>query len=159
MIIDRRQTHFYSFIILACIVPIIFLVGVISPPDYPLNDTFSHNYPNIDKTKLYLDKNSIFTSGDITVAYEVENDQGNNLLILEPISYLEIGEPLLYWQSTSEAPESITEKSILLGEIKGQNRQFYTLPEEVKNSQGYLIIYSQIFQEIKASFAIDLSKK
>ena len=159
MIIDRRQTHFYSFIILACIVPIIFLVGVISPPDYSRNDSFSHNYPDIDNTKLYIDKNSIFTSGDITVAYEVTNEKENKLLVLEPISYLEIGEPLLYWQSTSEPPESITEKSILLGEIKGQNRQFYTLPDEIKNTQGYLIIYSQIFQEIKASFAIDLSKK
>lgn len=165
MIIQKRKTHFYSFIILAFILPIIFFIGVLFPPEYPLtnnlniNDLPTNNQVSVTQNQDLKPVGNSQILSDNNIKLEARTFLENDSLILElkPLSHIEIIEALIYWQKTPEKSENITDESILLGQLAGKNIKKFQLPEEAKQNEGTLILYSQGFKEIQAIFPVNLT--
>lgn len=159
MIIDRRKTHFFSFIALAIILPIIFFIGVIFIPEYPLVDNsatelfqFSQTLTTQNNSSKKLVNSQTLSSKEISLLAEIYGDNQSFVLQIKPLSTIKIPEPLVYWQKGNDSPEMITENSILLGSLSGKSIRVFNLLPEMSNHDGKLIIYSQGYQEIVAFF-------
>lgn len=165
MIIDRRKTHFFSFITLAFLLPIIFLIGVIFNPQYPI---LSNSETQIFSTsRIFINNNQasqkLINSTKIVdgkLKFNLKTWQENDSIYLEiqPLVDIKIPEPLIYWQEGDNKPNEITENMTLLGSLSGKSKQIFKLPSIVLNQKGQLILYSQGYQEIIATFPVDMAK-
>lgn len=161
MIIDRRKTHFFSFVILACILPLIFFIGVIFSPEYPLLSNqdipglISVPVLNIDaESTANLISTQTLSSGDIQLQAQRFKADNSDILQLTLLTDIHIPEPLIYWQKGEQNPSEITQESILLGQLSSNGAYSFYLTPEMINNPGQLILYSPILQEIKGVFAI-----
>ena len=161
MIIDRRKTHFFSFVILVFLLPLIFFIGVILRPEY-LQVT-NQDIQAIMRQELVTINNQPqiktissqeISSGNIQLRAQTFQADNSLILQLKILSKVYIPDPLIYWQAGSETPTRITEKSILLGTLSTNSSNAFTLTEEMSKNEGNLILYSQGFQEIQGIFPL-----
>ena len=161
MIIDRRKTHFFSFVTLVFLLPLIFFIGVILRPEY-LQVT-NQDIQAIMRQELVTINNQPqiktissqeISSGNIQLRAQTFQADNSLILQLKILSKIHIPDPLIYWQAGSETPTQITEKSILLGTLSTNSSNAFTLTEEMSKNEGNLILYSQGFQEIQGVFPL-----
>ncbi|NEO22030.1 MULTISPECIES: hypothetical protein [unclassified Moorena] len=160
MILARRKTHFYSFVVLGVVLPVCFLAGILLRPSYEPVDVATNKLftqagfvtqtqprKEIGSTKLE----------DGTFRFHVEtfvNYQGKLVMELKSDSLLQVPDPLLYWEATKEAPTEISDRSILLGNLAGLSRKQFLLPGSVRGKAGHLLIYSQGQQKLIAALPL-----
>ena len=161
MIIDRRKAHFFSVIILVVVLPLIFFIGVILRPEYlsvtnqDIQGIRRQELVTInDKLQVKTTSSQEISSGNIQLQAQTFQENNSLILHLKILSKIHTPDPLIYWQSGSDTPTEITENSILLGSLSTNTENAFTLTEEMKNNQGNLILYSQVFQEIQGVFPI-----
>lgn len=162
MILARRQAHFFSFVILAILIPLCFSAGILLRPSYnPVDDsaqnnelfyqagfvTRATNLTAIDSAKL--SSANLFVQGETVL-----NAQGEMLLQLQPSSYLKVPDPLLYWEPGEKQPTEISDRSLLLGNLSGSFQRYFSIPEAMQGKAGNLIIYSSIQQKIFATLPL-----
>lgn len=166
MILSRRKLHFFSFIVLAFILPIVFLTGVFLQPEVtsagstiePLFALSGSALAN-SASKGSLINSTDLTSATIQLKAETFESTGNEQVILDvaPAQIIQLPEPLLYWQSGNEAPTEIRNDTILLGTLSGNSRRSFALPQESLGIDGNLVIYSLVLQEIAETFPFPAS--
>lgn len=181
MILERRKTHFYSVITLACILTVIFIWGIIARPisDIPnqslpltwqssgltaiktptkktINKQLSasinrSNFPKVLVNKLQLN-----------VAVDPNSDNITNKsadLSVTPQSVFKFPDPLLYWQPKSNIPTEIDSSMVLLGSLPGKASNikqkpvyYFNLPPQALSQDGALVLYSQGYNAIAGVF-------
>lgn len=162
MILARRKTHFYSFVVLAVVLPVCFLAGILLRPSYEPVDVATNNLFTqagfVTQTQPQARKAIGSTKvKDGTFRFHVEtfvNYQGKLVMELKSLSLLQVPDPLLYWEATKEAPTEISDRSILLGNLAGLSRKQFLLPASVRGKAGHLLIYSQGQQKLIAALPL-----
>jgi hypothetical protein len=164
MIIEKRKTHFLSFIVLGCILPVIFFIGALFPPEYPLvRELDTQIFPSHkiltpqEKSSRKLISSNKLSSGKIQLLAQTFLQNNSVILELKPLSNIQVPAPLIYWQKGNDTPTEITENTILLGSLSGKSTNFFKLPSEILGENGQLIIYAQGYQEITVFFPIKFS--
>lgn len=181
MILERRRTHFYSMIALACMLTIIFIWGIVARPisDIPnqaLADSWQSSGLATTKTPTKTTINKQLSSSinrrDFPKVLENKlqlqvaiNPKSDNIttqsvdLSVTPQSVLKFPDPLLYWQPNGNKPTKIDPSMILLGSLPGnasniqQNPIYYfDLPPEALKQDGALVLYSQGYNAIAGIF-------
>ncbi len=156
MILSHRKAHFWSAIALACLLPLLFSIGLIFRPDYPF--TRLEIQPNISRPP-YAD-HSAFTwqTGSLQLKTRLHQTtlEGVSPILLEisPLKPIKIPDPLLYWQIGTEKPTKITEDMVLLGSLRGTSPQYFPLPPQAIQQKGQLILFSQGYKQIIAVFPL-----
>ncbi|NEP48610.1 MAG: hypothetical protein F6K65_07145 [Moorea sp. SIO3C2] len=157
MILARRKTHFYSFVVLAVVLPVCFLAGILLRPSYEPVDVATNNlFTQAGFVTQTQPRKAIGSSklDDGTFRFHVEtfvNYQGKLVMELKSLSLLQVPDPLLYWDPRQEAPTEISDRSILLGNLAGLSRKQFLLPASVRGKAGHLLIYSQGQQKLIAA--------
>jgi hypothetical protein len=161
MIFSRRKAHFFSFIALACLLPLVFLVGVFFRPTFIPADPSTAplfalaGFPDAQTLALgeTIGSNSLQAQGFQWQAETFQSPVGGKVLLkISPSATIRLPDPLLYWQAGSQAPTEITSEAILLGGLSGKSDRLFTLPAQAQG--GQLILYSLGFQKIAASFPL-----
>ena len=158
-ILARRKAHFYSSIALACLLPIVFLVGVFLQPQVNLvGDStaalFASSGAASVKTEVAgdaINRQQLSATGVQLQAATFEHD-GQLWLTLQPAQSIKLPDPLMYWQGGDQAPETLAEDAILLGGLSGTSRRAYLLPPQIKGQAGHLVLYSPIGQKVASTF-------
>ncbi len=162
MILSQRKAHFLSSIALACLVPLLFFIGVIFRPSYGIvNESVQPLFTisgvssaveknantQIDSTQLNDGKIQLMVNTFTTLT------RGTKFIILEvePTKTLKIPDPLLYWQAGTEKPTQLSEDAILLGSLAGTSRRSFILPSQASGQKGQLIIFSQGYKMIEGT--------
>ena len=162
MILARRQAHFFSFVILAILIPLCFLAGIWLRPSYnPVDDSAKNNELFYQAgfltraTNLKALDSAELSSANLSAQGETFlNAQGEMLLQLQPSSYLKVPDPLLYWEPGEKQPTEISDRSLLLGNLSGSFQRYFPIPEAMQGKAGNLIIYSSIQQTIFATLPL-----
>ncbi|MGK7925729.1 MAG: hypothetical protein AB4290_10865 [Spirulina sp.] len=160
MILSRRQTHFVAFSVLAILLPLCFIAGIALRPSYTVASTpvpvellekagfaVTPSAKTIASTEL----------SDKGVTLNVEtglDDRDRLILTTQPTAAILRPDLLLYWQTGSSIPEELDEDAILLGSLSGVSRRQFFLPDTVKDMEGYLVLYSQVQQELVVAFPL-----
>jgi len=144
MILERRRTHFYSMIALACCLTVVFVWGIIARPT---SDIINQSLPPVwqssklaeihTPTKTTINKKlyASINRGDfpkvlvnklqLNVAVDPNSNNINNIpntsvkLSVTPQSVLKFPDPLLYWQPNRNMPTEIDSSMVLLGSLPG----------------------------------------
>ena len=182
MILERRRTHFYSVIALACILTVIFIWGIIARPisDIP-NESLASAWQSTglravvkSPTKTTIDKelSASINRGDfpkvltdtiqlnLGVDLSLANLQtASSELSVSPQSILKFPDPLLYWQPKRNVPTEIDSSMVLLGSLPGNASNikqkpvyYFDLPPQALTQDGALILYSQGYDAIAGVF-------
>ncbi len=162
MILSRRRAHLYSSILLVCLLPIGFLAGILLRPQFEAVQgttdvlfekggfaaaNLKGNVTPIASTEL----------GDKGIQLQVQTflaedgDTTEILLELKPAAVIQLPDLLVYWQEGEEAPGEIGDRSVFLGTLSGESSRVFTLPPQVRGKAGYLIVYTQVDQELVAA--------
>ncbi len=181
MILERRRTHFYSVIALACILTVIFLWGIIACPisDIPnesLPLTWQSSGLNTVETptKKTINKqlSASINRGDfpkvlankIQLNVAIDPNSANITtksvdLSVSPQSVLKFPDPLLYWQPKPSVPTEIDSSMVLLGSLPGNASNIkqkpiyhFDLPPQAVRQDGALVLYSQGYNAIAGVF-------
>ncbi len=166
MILSKRKSHFYSFIVLACLLPLIFITGIFFRPEYkPANDSTTslfaisgaasaQNYPQ----KTLIKSQTITSKNQYKLLVKTFNIASNSILLeVTPTQALTLFDPLLYWYPGNQIPEEINNNAILLGILAGKSHRSFILPREAIGEEGQLLIYTQGNKEIVANFSFPAS--
>jgi hypothetical protein len=165
MILARRKVHFFSFIVLACIVPLLFFIGIFFRPDYGIVSDSAKPLFVISGASSVIEQSSnrlinstelIDAKIQLKVKTLLTNIEGKKIVILEvePTKLVKIPDPLLYWQTGNEKPTQITENAFLLGSLAGTSSRKFILPPQAINQKGQLIVFSQGYNKISAIFPL-----
>ena len=158
-ILARRKAHFYSSIVLACLLPIVFLVGVFLQPQVAeVGDSTEALFAssgaasvNAEVAGAAIASQQLSAAGVQLQAATFDQD-GQIWLTLQPAWSIKLPDPLIYWQGGDQAPEALAEDAILLGGLSGTSRRAYQLPQQIKGQTGYLVLYSPIGQKVSSTF-------
>ena len=154
MIYARRKTHFFSFITLACVLPVVFIAGILWRPKFePVDETSAVLFhragftPETIEGKITPIASEQLSAEGVQLKAETSllkkyGEEHKILLILEPSTAIVFPDLLVYWQQGKKPPTDIGERSILLGKLAGTSRRMFTLPQGVEGKEGYLILYS-----------------
>ncbi|MGD1907809.1 MAG: hypothetical protein ACFB0C_17725 [Leptolyngbyaceae cyanobacterium] len=166
MILSRRQVHFYSFMGLGVLLPIVFIAGLALRPQYDLKTTDN-------ATELFAqagfageaEGNAIssdrFTVARVTVAAEtLRLSDGTVVLDLTPAKSLKVPDVLVYWDAGSQVPEAIADEALLLGNLTSATTRRFAIPTEVQGQNGQLVFYSQAQGQVVAAapFAAEMTQ-
>ena len=163
MIFSRRKAHFISFSVLIVLLPIVFVAGTITRPKFVAVDEstdslyqkegFSNN-ENLNSSQTIEAIKSSEAATGIEVKTSVNQDDNTNNLILEiePNRVVQLPDLSLYWQPGNLVPQTITNYSVLLGNLSGTSSRQFNLPANDQGTPGHLIIYSQGVKEFVAVF-------
>ncbi|NEQ79864.1 MAG: hypothetical protein F6K26_06245 [Moorea sp. SIO2I5] len=160
MILARRKTHFYSFVVLAVVLPVCFLSGILLRPSYEPVDVATNNlFTQAGFVTQTQPRKAIGSTklDDGTFRFHVEtfvNYRGKLVMELKSLSLLQVPDPLLYWDPRQEAPTEISDRSILLGNLAGLSPKQFLLPASVQGKAGHLLIYSQGQQKLIAALPL-----
>lgn len=166
MIIERRQVHFYSFMVLAILLPLIFIAGLLFRPTYTAVDQAANplfataGFP----TEAPAERQTIATDSlqgkGITLSAETfTNPQGNLILEVQPDRILQQPDLLVYWVLGNDPPEDLSPEAYLLGSLAGRSKRQFPLPSACKGEAGQLLVYSQGTQTLITAlpFAADFT--
>ncbi|MEM9541338.1 MAG: hypothetical protein AAGA60_17795 [Cyanobacteria bacterium P01_E01_bin.42] len=160
MILSRRQTHFFIFSALAILLPLCFIAGIALRPSYVATSTpvsaelleragfaVTPTAETIASTDL--------SEGNITLNVETGfDDRDRFILTIQPTAAILRPDVLVYWEDRGSAPEELDETALLLGSLSGVSRRQFFLPDSMRDKEGYLILYSQVQQELVAAFSL-----
>ena len=160
-ILARRRAHFYSSIALACLLPIVFLIGVFLQPQVadvgdPTAALFAASGAasvNAEVLGEPIASDQLSATGVQLQAATFDHD-GQMWLTLQPAWSIKLPDPLIYWQKGDQAPEALAEDAVLLGGLSGTSRRAYPLPARVKGQAGHLILYSPVRQKVDSTFSL-----
>jgi hypothetical protein len=149
MILSRRQVHFYGFVGLGVLLPIVFIAGLALRPDYDMQSTDAATdlfaqagFATGDDGEAIASDN--FTVARVTIAAEtLRLSDGSVVLDLTPKQTLRVADVLVYWDVGSETPEALGEEAVLLGTLAGDARRRFEIPTELQGQNGQLVFYSQ----------------
>lgn len=156
MILSRRETHFYTALALAGILPIVFLAGLIWRPSIPtvaddlapdggqaIDELFTAaNFAPEDAAKS-LASETLEVNGNLILAETVGGSGGDVALLLNPTAPLAFSNVLVYWTPGDTAPETVDDTAILLGQLSGASRRQFTVPPAAQGQSGHLLFYSR----------------
>lgn len=160
MILSRRQTHFFAFSALAILLPLCFMAGIALRPSYVSSSTpapvelleragfaVTPSVETIASTDL--------SEGSITLNVETGFDDRDRLILtLQPAAPILRPDLLVYWEDVNASPEELSEDALLLGSLSGVSRRQFFLPDTMRDKEGYLILYSQVQQELITAFSL-----
>ncbi|MDJ0703047.1 MAG: hypothetical protein QNJ46_07200 [Leptolyngbyaceae cyanobacterium MO_188.B28] len=158
-ILARRRAHFYSSIVLACLLPIVFFIGVCFQPQVstvgePTAALFASS--GAASASAEVTGNAIASkqlkAPDVQLQASTFDNNGQLWLTLQPAGSIKLPDPLIYWQKGEQTPETLAEDAVLLGGLSGTSRRAYPLPQQVKGQAGHLILYTPIGQKVKSTF-------
>ena len=158
-ILARRRAHFYSSIVLACLLPILFFIGVCFQPQVstvgePTAALFASSGAasvNAAAAGDEIASEQLSAPGVQLQASTLDNN-GQLWLTLKPTWSIKLPDPLIYWQKGDQAPATLAEDAVLLGGLSGTSRRAYLLPQQVKGQAGYLILYTPVGQKVSSTF-------
>ncbi len=161
MIQSRRQAHFFSSVVLVCLLPIILLAGIIGRPTTPsVGDSKLFEQegfaPPGDSEASPLASEELIVAG-VTIKARTVQQQNRLILELEPTSNLLFPDLLLYWQGVEEPPTDLSASSILLGSFSGTSRRRFPIIQEMEDQGGYLILYSMGEKKLVATLPFPTS--
>jgi hypothetical protein len=166
MILSRRQVHFYGFVGLGVLLPIVFIAGLALRPNYDLQSTD-------ETTDLFAQAgfatgdggeaiaSDSFTVARVTIAAEtLRLTDGSVVLDLTPKQSLPAADVLVYWDAGSEAPEALGEEAVLLGNLAGDAHRRFEIPAALQGQSGQLVFYSQGQAQVMtaAPFAAEMTQ-
>ncbi|MCG8367349.1 MAG: hypothetical protein MJA27_28935 [Pseudanabaenales cyanobacterium] len=158
-ILARRRAHFYSSIVLACLLPIVFLIGVCLQPQVatlgnPTAALFASSGAASVKAEVRgkAIANQQLSAAGVQLQATAFDHNGQIWLTLQPAWPIKLPDPLIYWQKGDQAPEALAEDAVLLGGLSGTSRRAYPLPPSLKGQAGYLVLYSPIGQKVSSTF-------
>lgn len=166
MILSRRQVHFYGFVGLGVLLPIVFIAGLALRPNYDMQSTdgatdlFTQaGFATGDDGEAIASDN--FTVARVTIAAEtLRLTDGSIVLDLTPQKSLPVADVLVYWDAGSETPAALGDEATLLGNLAGDARRRFEIPAELQGQSGQLVFYSQGQAQIvtAAPFAADITQ-
>ncbi|MDA0265408.1 MAG: hypothetical protein O2890_09195 [Cyanobacteria bacterium] len=166
MILSRRQVHFYSFVGLGIILPIVFIAGLALRPNYDMQatdaatDLFAQAGFATGEDGEAISSDS-FTVARVPIAAEtLRLTDGSVVLDLTPKKSLPVVDVLVYWDAGSEAPEALGDEAVLLGNLAGDARRRFEIPAELQGQSGQLVFYSQAQSQVvtAAPFAAEMTQ-
>ncbi|MBP0022279.1 MAG: hypothetical protein J7647_32575 [Cyanobacteria bacterium SBLK] len=160
MILSRRQTHFFAFSALAILLPLCFIAGIALRPSYISTSTpapvellaragfaVTPSVETIASTDL--------SEGNITLNVETGFDDRDRLILtVQPAAPILRPDVLVYWEDIGSTPEELSEEAFLLGSLSGVSLRQFFLPDAMRDREGYLILYSQVQQELIVAFSL-----
>jgi len=181
MILEKRKIHFYSAIALAIVLPILFIWGIVARPFYNIqNQSFVYGQFVPEKTEIPAPSAATISkqlsapanragfpkvrANQLFLNAEIKSIEAKPFsLAITPQSILKFPDPLLYWQPGREAAKEIAPSMILLGSLPGKAsnidrspRYIFDLPPQAFKQDGSLVLYSQGYNAIAASFPLCL---
>ena len=161
MIQSRRKAHFFSSVVLVCLLPIIFIAGILGRPKIPpVTDSRVFEQAgfippeNSEKVPIAAEE---LIAAEVPIKAQTLQQQNQLFLELEPTSALLFPDLLLYWQSGEELPTDLTTSSILLGSLSGTSRRRFPIIQEMQGQEGYLILYSLGDKKLVATLPLPAS--
>ncbi len=160
MILSRRQAHFYSFVILAVLIPICFVAGIWLRPSYnAVGESATELFYQAGFVRETPANKAITTAklSDATFWAQAKTfltPEGEILLQLQPNSNLQFPDPLLYWEAGEKQPTKLSDTSLLLGDLAGPFQRHFLVPKAMQGQAGHLLIYSPIQQEVVATLPL-----
>ena len=158
-ILARRKAHFYSSIVLACLLPIVFLAGVFLQPQVtavsdPTAVLFAASGAASVNAEVGGDAiaSQPLSAAGVQLQAATFDHEGQVWLTLQPAWPIKLPDPLVYWQGGDQAPAALADDAILLGGLSGTSRRAYRLPQQVTGQAGYLVLYSPIGQTVSSTF-------
>ncbi len=161
MIQSRRQAHFFSSVVLVCLLPIILIAGILGRPKTPSSadsQLFEQGgfIPASNSETSPLASEELVAAG-VTIKARTLQQQNQLILELEPTSTLLFPDLLLYWHGGKETPTDLSASSILLGSFSGTSRRRFPLIQEMQDQEGYLILYSMGEKKLVATLPFPTS--
>ena len=143
MILSRRTAHLYICLALTCILPTVFIAGLLGQPTIPTvgeetDDLFSA--ADFATGEATPPSDDTLTLGNITIAMAVVTSEGDRILKLKPDAPLPYANVLVYW-TPSDGEEEIDDGAVFLGQLSGISQRQFTLPKDVPDSR-FLQFYS-----------------
>ena len=170
MILSRRETHFYAAIALACVLPLVFLAGLIWRPSIPtvvddlapeggqaIDELFTAaNFVSVDPGDV-LASETLAVTGNSLLAETVKGADNGLSLILQPAEPFSFSNVLVYWTPGDNAPEAVNDSAVLLGQLSGASRRQFAIPTSIQGQPGHLLFYSRGQETAIASVPIPLT--
>ena len=158
-ILARRRAHFYSSIVLACLLPIVFLIGVCLQPQVtavgdPTAALFAASGAASVNAEVAGDEiaSEQLSAAGVQLQASTFDHNGQLWLTLKPTGSIKLPDPLIYWQKGEQAPTALAEDAVFLGGLSGISRRAYPLPQQVKGQAGYLILYTPVGHRVNSTF-------
>ena len=155
MIHERRQTHFWSFVALACILPLGFLASLLLRPSYgPAASSSTSLFdnagftPSVTPDEIEVLKQVDWADAVVPIKGEAikvtEAGAPQVLLAVTPSRAIQQPDVLVYWQEGKQAStDALAENALFLGSLVGTSRRAFTVPTAMQGKAGNLLIYSQ----------------
>ncbi|MEM9487152.1 MAG: hypothetical protein AAGA83_26060 [Cyanobacteria bacterium P01_F01_bin.116] len=147
MILSRRKAHFYMWVGLAGLLPIVFLAGLIWRPAIPTVDEATDNlfaaanFPTTNADALASE--TIVVNGTNVQVEATETANSDLALTLIPTQPLQFSNILVYWTPGDAAPESVEADAILLGQLSGTSPRKFPVSSAMQTQSGHLLFYSR----------------
>ncbi len=166
MILSRRQVHFYGFVGLGVILPIVFIAGLALRPNYDMQNTDGVTDLFAQAGFATGDEGEAISSDSFAVARvtiaaaTLRLTDGSVVLDLTPKKSLRVADVLVYWDAGSEAPETLGDEAVLLGNLAGDARRRFEIPAALEGQSGQLVFYSQAQAQVVAAapFAAEMTQ-
>lgn len=149
MILSRRKAHFYMWMGLVGLLPIVFLAGLIWRPAIPTVDETTDelfaaaNFPARGDSVVVIASETVSLNGiDVRLA-TAEAAKSELVLTLQPSQPLRFSDTLVYWTPDEMPPETVEADAILLGPLSGTSPRQFPVPAEMQTGSGHLLFYSR----------------
>ena len=148
MILSRRKAHFYMWIGLAGLLPIVFLAGLIWRPTVPTVDEGTDelfaaaNFPTADEAAAVTSETVAVNGIDVLLA-TAESPDSTLVLTVQPTRPLQFSDALVYWTPEESAPEMVGAEAVLLGQLSGTSRRQFPVLPEMQRESGHLLFFSR----------------
>lgn len=166
MILSRRKVHFYASLTLACVLPLIFLAGLIFRPKVPTvgeaaDELFAIADFSTDTPDSPLPERAEVLSEDgVQLLTAVTTVGSSTVLEVQPTEVIQLADVLVYWQAGERSPDAdvpVPEDAVLLGYLSGTRQRQFPVPVELQEQQGHLLLYSHGTDTLVAAFPLTLS--
>lgn len=148
MILSRRKAHFYLWMGLAGLLPIVFLAGLIGRPAIPTVDEttdelfIAANFPAGGESAAAITSETVSLNGiDVQLATAAAANS-ELVLTIQPGQPLRFSDTLVYWAPGDGPPEAVEADAILLGQLSGTSPRQFPVPAAMQAGSGHLLFYS-----------------
>lgn len=143
MILSHRNRHVYMMLLLAVLLPVVFIAGLIWRPRTPTVDDSTQdlfaaaNFPTESLNQPVGTTTLLVRDVEVT-AELLQSSQGNSMLRLQPSEALPFANAVVYWLPSEAPTETLGPDAILLGQLSGTHPRQFVLPDP----SGQLLFYS-----------------
>jgi hypothetical protein len=148
MILSRRKAHFYMWMGLAGLLPIVFLAGLIWRPTIPTVDETTDelfavaNFPARGESVAVIASETVTVNGIDVQLETVQPTNSDVMLTVRPTQPLQFSDTLVYWTPGDTAPETVEADAVLLGQLSGTSPRQFAVTPAMQSEAGHLLFFS-----------------